>query len=347
MGKHSLLRFIAGCWLGASSLAGQAACEFNQETSEGQRADAAIARLDQEGYKLPGPGYEKLHSEAQVIGRVMHTFRSCRHPLQIESADLKKRVEDHNLEAAQVSRWAADLQARVSACERNPANCDVAAINQEVAEYNIRSAEINARKERLDREQAELDRRIEQENSRHIASYVAFSQRVEAAFADYARRLGHRPVFASAWQKHLDPKVGSRVTAGGLIPNDNRCALTLSITLGLSPRPGEHSLDDMPPNTPWKRHLIDEIRGAGLAGRYYIKSAELASRLRNEWGEPIRPRSRNIDLHGKVGVLFFDGGFGGGNHIDLWNGQRWAADTRTNFEQAMSSARDVWFWELR
>ena len=213
--------------------------------------------------------------------------------------------------------------------------------------------------------------------------YAIFMQQVELFLGFVvdapivkAAMLAHQiPPFDRLWRVHHL----SRNIAKGLAPEENRCAIVLSMTLGLSPIPekGDESLNNIETGLShqiigqlkkWGKELwkgqdleqyvpfLKEIKDTDLAERFYIKSEQLANRLRDEWSPPSyahgEKKVKELLLN-KLGVVFFKGGFGKPlnlNHIDLWNGQQWATyDPQgggTDFKQASTRADLVWFWEI-
>jgi len=169
---------------------------------------------------------------------------------------------------------------------------------------------------------------------------------------------GQRPPFAPLWDHYQY----NRDIAKGLAPDQNRCAIVLSMTLGLRPRAGEASLRDLGGHGALSiltqiRHrlVIPEVAGAELATRYYVQAQQLANRLRDELGAPevLRGTDARQRIAGRRGIVFLqdayrDGGTLGrrtGDHIDIWDGGRIGAFdvTTTPFDQAAQ----VWFWETQ
>ena len=167
---------------------------------------------------------------------------------------------------------------------------------------------------------------------------------------------GGRPSFQTLWDHYQF----NREIARGLAPEQNRCAIVLSMTLGLRPRAGEASLRDLSGGSLLSvlsqiRHklVIPEVGRADIATRYYIRAEQLASRLRSEWGEPLvmsGPEARR-QIEGRRGVILLKDAYRSGNslgaahsgdHIDVWNSNRIGSDSSTPFNDAAS----VWFWEM-
>lgn len=180
---------------------------------------------------------------------------------------------------------------------------------------------------------------------------------------------GRRPPFQPVWENYttfLDKHIAS-----GLAPDQNRCAITLSLTLGLQPRTGEHSVADLGdpgmvdrlaralksalPGTPGSvagPHILPEVTHAQIAKRYYIRAEELAERLREKWGEPaeLKKSEARQYIQGKKGVVFLlhayretsHVGLRAGNHIDVWNGDRIGSTATLPLEEA----EKVWFWQF-
>jgi hypothetical protein len=180
---------------------------------------------------------------------------------------------------------------------------------------------------------------------------------------------GKQPSFRAVWENYTI--FLAKHVATGLAPDQNRCAITLSLTLGLRPYPGEHSIADlgdpgmidrliravrsaMPgdPGSVGGPHIIPEVTNAQIAKRYYIRSEELAGRLRKEWGEPdeLKQSDARESIKGKKGVIFLlhaypeasHVGRRAGNHIDVWDGHRLGSTASLPLEHA----EKIWFWEF-
>ena len=142
-----------------------------------------------------------------------------------------------------------------------------------------------------------------------------FTATTAAQLVKAATAKGQRPPMDAAWNYHQH----NRDVAEGLAPEENRCALVLSLTLDLKPRKGEKSLKDV-------ASVIPEVRGADIANRY-VRARELSNRLSDDWGKPeeFTGEAAEKALQGRKGVIFFDGGYGiAGDiaHIDLWDGKQ-------------------------
>lgn len=146
--------------------------------------------------------------------------------------------------------------------------------------------------------------------------------------------------------------------------NESRCAIVLSMTLGITPNgSGDASVHVLPKN---------QVTDAEIAKRYYLRAHELAHRLISErqWGRPLYldgAKARQ-SITGKRGILYiehayltkttykeFPTGWKFGDHIDLWDRDHFASDAGTPFEPAREDpwwsfapqeAREVWFWEI-
>jgi hypothetical protein len=182
------------------------------------------------------------------------------------------------------------------------------------------------------------------------------------ADAEQIRRLNSVPV-ERVWESFRQ----NRDIARGLAPDENKCALRLSMTLGLMPREGEASLKDIGNGVNWRTivseikkkikgpdgtGVLTEVKEAEIGKRYYIRAHELANRLTDEWGDPeeLTRETAKQQLRNRIGVIFFKGGFGflgNDDHIDLWDRERWVSETITTFEKATDRAEKIWFWEIR
>lgn len=165
---------------------------------------------------------------------------------------------------------------------------------------------------------------------------------------------GDKPPFEQLWKYYRY----NRDIAKGLAPEENRCAMVLSMTLGLEPRPGEASLQQLGVTgitTIFKqirgKMVIPQVSESEIAKRYYIRAQQLADRLQDEWGPPLVIDGRNAKetIAGKKGILFIQnaypraGSLGGrsGDHIDVWNSDRIGSSATLPFDKAGK----VWFWE--
>ncbi len=178
---------------------------------------------------------------------------------------------------------------------------------------------------------------------------------------------GEKPQFKPLWNYYEY----NRSVAKGLVPDENRCAIVMSMTLGLEPRAGEASVQDLQ-DKKQKNILIGLISTKKLeeparvpaathtevAGRYYLRAQQLADRLRAEWGAPKEFSSLDAEkyLNGRQGVVFLQHaylrfgtpelstqGFRTGDHLDLWKSTMNATDSTMPFDKA----EKVWFWELK
>lgn len=109
--------------------------------------------------------------------------------------------------------------------------------------------------------------------------------------------------------------------------------------------------------------LEDPVRNpaathAEIGARYYLHAAQLANRLRSEWGAPTEFDGLDAAkyLNGKQGVVFLDHAylhfgkpeastqlFRTGDHLDLWK----STMNATNSSMPFNKAQKVWFWELK
>lgn len=163
---------------------------------------------------------------------------------------------------------------------------------------------------------------------------------------------GQKPPFEPLWNYYQT----NRDIAEGFAPAENRCAIVLSLTLGIEPRANEASLRDLKllHKINRERGVIPEVADAELAKRYYIRAQELANRLRDEWGEPVIIKTRDARkiISGKRGIVLIQDAYGEPDdqghrtidHIDVWNGSRIGSEdtVSSNFEQAPQ----VWFWQI-
>ena len=169
-----------------------------------------------------------------------------------------------------------------------------------------------------------------------------------------ALQKGAKPPFQSLWSLYQY----NRPIAFGLVPSTNKCAIVLSMTLGLTPRQGETSLQSLGNKElvatlvgPVKTLLVAPVKDADIASRLYVKAQDLADRLKSDFGQPVYLEGKDARqfLAGKRGIVFFKNADlryrlrpRSGDHIDLWNSDRMASSAGTQFE----NAEKVWFWPI-
>ncbi len=191
-----------------------------------------------------------------------------------------------------------------------------------------------------------------------------------------ALRRGEKPPFQPLWNYYEF----NRSIAAGLVPEENRCAIVMSMTLGLEPRGNEASVASL--TDPKKKSMIlglmstkyleKPIRNPAathteVAARYYLRAEDLANRLKSEWGQPqeIDALDAAKYLNGRQGVVFLEHAylesrrptshtqgsyledpfknFRKGDHIDLWKSNMNASESSMPFQHAQK----IWFWELK
>jgi hypothetical protein len=180
-------------------------------------------------------------------------------------------------------------------------------------------------------------------------------QLAEARAIRDAMDHGLRPSFRALW----DYYEFNRDVAEGLAPEQNRCAIVLSMTLGVRPRAGEASLRDLSGGgllsiLSQLRHklVIPEVGHADIATRYYVQAQQLADRLASEWGQPLTfdgPEARR-QIEGRHGVVFLQDAYQAGHsfgrrtgdHIGVWSANHLGDSATTPFD----AAAKVWFWEM-
>lgn len=328
-------------------------------TPELNEAKEAFNRLEQVGNEFRNETYQKLLAEGKEILALAQQYYEGKMPLSNE-------VKEATAKSARLSQEAQDLDQRIRAFNNNPKGTQEEAdtLNNESRNLNER---MNAHNEYVEKD---LNVRVKANNKKVIELYVEFVRKankflvavVDASAVKSSVSKGEKPPFEPLWRVHDY----SRDIAKGLASDENRCAIRLSMTLGLIPIKGEASLNDIGNETSLKEilkhikgtHVKEEVKDADLGKRYYIKSSELARRLKEEWksSKPLYAQGKDAVekiLLNKKGVVFFDGGFGfdgKSNHIDLWDGKQWASydpqQGGTDFEQASKRAISVWFWEI-
>jgi hypothetical protein len=191
-----------------------------------------------------------------------------------------------------------------------------------------------------------------------------------------ALRRGEKPAFQPLWNYYEF----NRSIAAGLVPEENRCAIVMSMTLGLEPRGNEASVASL--TDPKKKSMIlglmsikyleKPVRNPAathteVAARYYLRAEDLANRLKSEWGKPqeIDALDAAKYLNGRQGVVFLEHAylesrrpvshsqgsyledpfknFRKGDHIDLWKSNMNASESSMPFQHAQK----IWFWELK
>jgi hypothetical protein len=160
-----------------------------------------------------------------------------------------------------------------------------------------------------------------------------------------------RASFDSLWIDYQKNKVHGII----LLPDADRCALVLSLTLGLHPRQDtdKASFQDL---------SVADIKPERREGdgNYYVRAAQLAERLKVEWGPPrLTGPGALIFSHipHSRGVLFVQRSFRYaefrhhhptlGEHIDLWNGSIMASQPDpAKCKQVVEFALKVEFWDV-
>ena len=209
---------------------------------------------------------------------------------------------------------------------------------------------------------------------RDIGSYASEEKRQALRNSQVVRdatRRGEKPPFQPLWNYYEF----NRSIAVGLLPDENRCAIVLSMTLGLEPRGNEASVANL---TDQKKkamilglaatkNLEMNFTQSEAATHYYLRAQELANRLKSEWGQPqeIDALDAAKYLNGKQGVVFLEHAyqefrrpishpqgsyledpfknFRKGDHIDLWKSNMNASESTMPFQHAQK----IWFWELK
>jgi hypothetical protein len=177
---------------------------------------------------------------------------------------------------------------------------------------------------------------------------------------------GKKPAFRPLWNFYKY----NRPIAYGLLPEGSKCAIAMSVTLGLEPRPGETSLQELG-NKELVATLVGQIetmlvgpvkeepvKDSEIAKRYYVKAEDMADRLKKEWGAPsyLDGKEARKYIAGRRGVIFLKNAYWRkrdliylgargvtGDHIGLWDSDHLADSATTPFE----GADKVWFWEIR
>lgn len=277
-----------------------------------ERVTELVQRLETEGDDLSPAILEGLLAEGRDILAVNADAMAGLLPIQ---AELRT--------ALATDRALADERAALLA---NPQRTQA-----EVDDFNARLAahqhywqtDLTPRADALN---AAFEKRIARFNFRAGEQFAA---RTDGKVVREAMARGERPPLPAAWNYHQH----NRAIAEGLAPQENRCALVLSLTLDLNVRPGEASLADV-------GSAIPEVRGADLAQRY-VRADELARRLKDLWGQPEEyAPGTGQSLQGRKGVIYFEHGYNGVSHIDLWDGAKLGDD----LEAAFQSSDRVWFW---
>ncbi|HEX5886397.1 MAG TPA: T6SS effector amidase Tae4 family protein [Pyrinomonadaceae bacterium] len=156
---------------------------------------------------------------------------------------------------------------------------------------------------------------------------------------------GQKPPFQPVWDFYQS----NRGIAKGFAPEENRCAIVLSLTLGFEPRANEATLRDLKE----RKGVIPELADAEMAKRYYIRAQELANRIQDEWGAPdvIKSTAARTAISKKTGIVFIQDAWLGGSgsmtvdHIDVWDGDKIGA--YDSLVPQFERAKEVWFWPLR
>lgn len=200
----------------------------------------------------------------------------------------------------------------------------------------------------------QLDALMRSENvleALRLSSAAKEEARQNAKIVQDALARGDKPPFKPLWDYYKY----NRPIALGLVPNDAKCAIVMSMTLGVEPRPNELSLHDIGNKklvdqlvSPIKTMLLLPVKDSEIAKRYYVRAQELADRLKSDWGAPIELKGKNARgaIANKKGIIFLKNAYGvrgSGDHIDLWDRDHVASTASTPYWRA----EKVWFWEIR
>jgi hypothetical protein len=163
--------------------------------------------------------------------------------------------------------------------------------------------------------------------------------------------MGKAVDFGELWRNHQENrKVGA--FAWSEKPTQNRCAFVLGLTLKAAFKPrldqGELSFRSV-------ESLPKALRRQPFMDKFYVKAADLAARLREEWGKPdIKSVGSNaaLVLRNRQGVIFIENAwrtkFGLGDktvdHVDLWDGERLGAYPAAESTEILARADSVWLW---
>ena len=209
---------------------------------------------------------------------------------------------------------------------------------------------------------------------RPIGSYASEEKRQAFRNSQVVRdatRRGEKPPFQPLW----DYYEFNRSIAVGLLPDENRCAIVMSMTLGLEPRGNDASVANLTDQKKKSmilglvstKNLEANFAQTEAATHYYLRAQDLANRLKSEWGQPqeIDALDAAKYLNGKQGVVFLEHAylekrppishpqgsyledpfknFRKGDHIDLWKSNMNASESTMPFQHAQK----IWFWELK
>jgi hypothetical protein len=211
------------------------------------------------------------------------------------------------------------------------------------------AASISARERQLDALMDSLDVL----GALRLASYAKEEARQNAKAVRDAMTRGDKPPFKPLWDFYKY----NRPIALGLVPNEKRCAIVMSMTLGVEPQTGEISLQDMGNKKlvatlvgPIKTMLVAPVKDSEIAKRYYVRAQQLADRLKSDWEAQnwevlyLNGKKAREAVAGKKGIIFIQNAYGvTGDHISLWDSDHLADSATTPFERA----EKVWFWEIR
>lgn len=216
-------------------------------------------------------------------------------------------------------------------------------------------------------------------STRPLGTYASDEKRQAFRNSQVVRdaiRRGEKPPFQPLWNYYEF----NRSIAAGLVPDENRCAIVMSMTLGLEPQGNDASIASLTDKKQKSillgllstKKLEEPVRNPAaihteVAARYYLRAEDLANRLKTEWGQPLEIDALDAAtyLNGKQGVVFLEHAylhpgtpashpqgsyledpfknFRKGDHIDLWKGNMNATDSTMPFQHAQK----IWFWELK
>lgn len=262
-------------------------------------------------------------------------------------AKRQQREEEKRQEAAEREKEKQRVKKNLDILTTNLASAsNMSRASQSTSSHSAKdAASISAREQQLNA----LMRSGDTLAALRLSSAAKEEARQNAKAIQDALARGDKPPFKPLWDYYKY----NRPIALGLVPNENKCAIVMSMTLGLEPRTGEMSLQDIGNKElvatlvgPIKTILVTPVKDSEIAKRYYIQAQQLADRLKRDWGVPIYLNGKKAreTIAGKKGIIFLENAYGfRGDHIDLWDSDHIASSSSTPFERADK----VWFWEIR
>jgi len=300
-----------------------------------------VDRLEKEGDNIPKEIRRTVLAEGKLIIEEENRGLAGDTPLQRELRAANAKWKSLDEERARLKMRKEELEANANTTQE-----DADALNTAMKDCNKRFA---AHKRYVN---DDLTPRVEAANAsfkKRIARFGLTAVEQIAALSDAqsikdATSKGRRPSFKATWNYQQY----NREVAELLAPKEDRCALVLSMTLGLKVRKPKDKNEKAEAGLKDVASVLPVVQGADVANAY-VRAGELAKRLRSDWKKPeeFTPATAEQSLQNRKGLIFFDGGYGNNgaiSHIDLWDGEK--KQLGDDLPPAFKEAKGIWFWSM-